>query len=108
LLLFKKEIIITEYWLITPKANKALNTQFKRDNRVFLHPSLGFKDEERVKVYSKWGEHYFFVKNSEALRNDAVVIPANTVGVNFLTPSIISDEGDSACYQEVKVKIERE
>ncbi len=104
----KKEIIITEYWLITPKANKALNTQFKRDNRVFLHPSLGFKDEERVKVYSKWGEHYFFVKNSEALRNDAVVIPANTVGVNFLTPSIISDEGDSACYQEVKVKIERE
>jgi len=103
----KKEVIISDYWLITPKANKALNTQFKRDNQVVLHPSLGFEDEERVKVYSKWGEHYFFVKNSEALRKDSVLITANTIGVNFLTPNIISDEGDSACYQEVKVKVEK-
>jgi len=103
----KKEKLITDYWLLTPKANKALNTQFKRDNRVLLHPSLGFKEQERVKVYSKWGEYHFFVKNSEAVRDDSVLITANTIGVNFLTPNIISDEGDSACYQEVKVKIEK-
>jgi anaerobic selenocysteine-containing dehydrogenase len=103
----KKEIVIEDYWLITPKANKALNTQFQRDNRVIIHPSLGFKNKEIVKVFSTWGEHEFTVKHSEDMREDSVLIYANTIGINFLTPSIISDEGNSACYQEVKVKIEK-
>lgn len=102
-----KEVIIDEYWLITPKANKALNTQFKRDNRVVIHPNLGFNNEEVVRVYSPWGEHQFKVKNDETMRQDSVMIYANSVGVNFLTPSILSEEGDSACYQEVKVKLEK-
>ncbi len=103
----KKDIIIEDYWLITPKANKALNTQFQRDNKVITHPSLGFEDGETVKVYSGWGEHQFMVKNSKDTREDSIIITANATGVNFLTPSIISEEGDSACYQEVKVKLER-
>jgi anaerobic selenocysteine-containing dehydrogenase len=103
----KKEVVISDYWLISPKANKALNTQFQRDNKVLLHPSLGFNDEEEVKIYSVHGEHNFIVKNSEDIREDALLITANTIGVNFLTPNIISEEGDSACYQEVKVKIEK-
>jgi len=41
------------------------------------------------------------------MRQDSVMIYANSVGVNFLTPSILSEEGDSACYQEVKVKLEK-
>ena len=102
----KKEKIIEDYWLLSPKANKALNTQFKRDNRVTLHPSLGFKEGQEVRVFSEYGEHNFFVKNCEDMRKDTVLITANSIGVNFLTPSIISDEGDSACYQEVKVKVE--
>ncbi len=102
----KKEKVIEDYWLLTPKANKALNTQFKRDNRITLHPNLGFEDEQEVNVFSEHGEHNFVVKNCEDMREDTVVITANSIGVNFLTPSIISDEGDSACYQEVKVKIE--
>ena len=103
----KKEVVIEDYWLITPKANKALNTQFQRDHTITLHPSLGFEDEETINVYSEWGSHHFKVKNSEDMREDSVVITTNTIGVNFLTPSIISEEGDSACYQEVKVKIVR-
>ncbi|MBU1667939.1 molybdopterin-dependent oxidoreductase [bacterium] len=103
----KKEIIIEDYWLISPKANKALNTQFQRDNKITLHPSLGFENGETINVYSEWGEHHFEIKNSEDMRADAVLITANTIGVNFLTPSIISEEGDSACYQEVKVKLKR-
>ena len=102
----KKEKVIEEYWLITPKANKALNTQFQRDNTIILHPSLGFKDDEEVKAYSLWGEHIFNVKNQASMRNDSVLIYANAIGVNFLTPNIISEEGDTACYQEVKVKVE--
>ncbi len=102
----KKEKVIEDYWLVTPKANKALNTQFKRDNKITLHPSLGFEDGQEVRVFSEHGEHNFVVKNDEDMREDTVMITANSVGVNFLTPSIVSDEGDSACYQEVKVKIE--
>jgi hypothetical protein len=36
-----------------------------------------------------------------------VVVTSNTFGVNTLTPSIVSEEGESACYQEVKVTIEK-
>lgn len=103
----KKEVVIEDYWLITPKANKALNTQFQRDDKVIIHPNLGFEEGVTVKVYSQWGEHTFRVKNDEEMREDSIIITANTIGVNFLTPNIISDEGNSACYQEVKVKIER-
>ncbi len=102
----KKEKIIEDYWLLSPKANKALNTQFKRDNKITIHPSLGFEDGQEVRVFSEHGEHNFVVKNCEDMREDTVVITANSLGVNFLTPSTISDEGDSACYQEVKVKVE--
>jgi anaerobic selenocysteine-containing dehydrogenase len=103
----KKEIIIEDYWLITPKANKALNTQFQRDEHITLHPDLGFEENETIKVSTTWGEQTFKVKNCENMRNDSVIITANTIGVNFLTPSMLSQEGSSACYQEVKVKLEK-
>lgn len=94
-------------WLLTPKSSKSINTQFVRDNRVQLNPVLGFKDGEKVKVRSEHGEYIFEVKNSEYLRGDTALITNNTIGVNYLTPSIISEEGESACYQEVKVRVER-
>jgi anaerobic selenocysteine-containing dehydrogenase len=103
----KKEKSITEYWLITPKAKNALNTQFKRDNKITLHPSLGFIDGEEIIASSEYGEHRFIVKNSTSMRDDVALIYANSVGVNYLTPSILSEEGDNACYQEVKIKIDR-
>jgi len=103
----KKEKIIEDYWLLTPKANRALNTQFQRDNKVTLHPSLGFEEGEEVRVFSSHGEQNFMVINCQNMREDSILIAANAVGVNFLTPSIISEEGDTACYQEVKVEIER-
>ena len=101
----KKEIVISEYWLITPKASNALNTQFKRDNNITLHPNLGFKESAMVTVSSAYGEHQFVVKLDQDMREDSVLIYANAIGVNFLTPNILSEEGDGACYQEVKVKI---
>ena len=101
----KKEKITEDYWLISPKGKHALNTQFKRDNNVTLHSTLGFKEGQEVKVYSEHGEHHFIVKVDDTMREDSLLIYANAIGVNFLTPSIISEEGDSACYQEVKVKV---
>jgi len=95
----------TEYWLITPKGKHSLNSQFRRDNLVYLHPNLGYRESQEIKIVSQYGEHNFIVKNSRDIREDTVVIRANTIGVNHLTPSIISEEGDGACYQEVKVRI---
>jgi anaerobic selenocysteine-containing dehydrogenase len=101
----KKKSVISDYWLLSPKASNALNTQFKRDNRAILHPSLGFKDESSITLCSAYGEYKFIVKNSKEMREDSILIYANTIGVNFLTPDIISEEGESACYQEVKISI---
>lgn len=94
-------------WLLSPKSRKSINTQFVRANKVQLNPVLGFKNGEKVKVSSDHGEYLFEVECSEYLRDDTALITNNTIGINYLTPSLISEEGESACYQEVKVRVER-
>jgi len=94
------------YWLLSPKSNKDLNTQFKRDNKVQLHADIGYVEGDKVRIHSDHGEYEFIVKINEDVRPDCALITSNTIGVNYLTPSMISDDGDGACYQEVKVKIE--
>lgn len=94
-----------DYWLITPKSKHSMNTQFKRENIVSLNPKIGYEDGEEIVISSKWGEYKFIVKNSSDIRDDSIVIKANAIGVNYLTPPIISEEGENACYQEVKVNI---
>jgi len=101
----KKEEVT--FWLLSSKSNKSLNTQFVRDDKVQLHPELGYNEDEKVMISSEYGEHEFIVKHNEDLRLDCVLITNNTVGVNYLTPAILSEEGNNACYQEVKVEIEK-
>ncbi len=95
------------FWLLSPKSSKSLNTQFIRDDRIRMHPASGFVEGEEVCVSSEYGEHTFQVTLSEDIKPNCVLISNNTVGVNFLTPSMLSDEGENACYQEVKVMVER-
>ncbi len=95
------------FWLLSSKSDQALNTQFVRDDKVQLHPESGYKEGARVQISSEHGEHVFTVKHNADLRLDCVLITTNTVGINHLTPAILSEEGDSACYQEVKIEIER-
>jgi anaerobic selenocysteine-containing dehydrogenase len=95
------------FWLISSKAVKTLNTQFLRENKVQLHPALGYKEGETVHISSEYGSYEFTVKLNEDVRRDCVLITNNTRGINRLTPSIVSEEGESACYQEVKVQIKR-
>lgn len=94
-------------WLVSPKSQGTINTQFKRDSHIVLNPLLGYKDGEKIKASSEYGEYIFEVQCSEDLRDDIVLITGNTLGVNFLTSPIKSDKGESACYQEVKISIER-
>ncbi|AKF25361.1 molybdopterin oxidoreductase [Sulfurovum lithotrophicum] len=95
------------FWLLTPKSSKSLNTQFVREETVQLPPDAGYAEGERVKVSSEHGSGEFTVRINEDLRPDCLIITANTRGVNYLTPSILSDGGENACYQEVKVLVER-
>jgi anaerobic selenocysteine-containing dehydrogenase len=104
----KKDEEITEFWLLTPKQNKSLNTQFHRPERVHVPPSAGVEEGASITVRSEHGSVTLTAHIDERLRPDCVLIPAGTRGVNRLTPPILSDEGDGACYQEVKVILESE
>ena len=95
------------FWLLIPKSKKSLNTQFGiSSNFVYLNPKLGFKENQEVKVSSKWGSLNLRVKLDSTLREDCVVIFYGTKGVNKLTPPKSSSEGDMACYGDVKVRVE--
>jgi len=97
-----------DLWLLTPKSNKTLNSQFEKPaSVVHLHPNLGFQDGQMVKVKSIWGEIELSVALNSDLREDTVLIYYSVKGVNKLTPPISSAEGDMACYGDVKVTIER-
>ena len=91
-------------WLITPKASNSINTQFNQHNQAMIHPSLGYSDGDTIELSSEYGSAKFEVKLSEDVRADCVVLKANTKDVNVLTPDIISEYGDGACYQEVRVE----
>lgn len=94
-------------FLITPKHPRALNSQFHRASGIFLHPECGFSEGQTVKVSSKAGETTFVVRFDERLRYDCALIYAGTPSVNFLTPTLLSYEGNSAAYQEYKIKVEK-
>ncbi len=94
-------------FLITCKSAKSLNSQFHRDNHVYLHPNLGFREGEKVEVVSEIGSVRLAVKHNSNVREDCVLIYSGVHGVNNLTPSYVSYEGDSAVYQDKKVEVRR-
>ena len=103
----KNQLTDEKLWLISPKNNKALNTQFKRSESVILNPTLGYKVGDKVKLETEFGALVLEVILSEDIRENCVVISNNTIGINKLTPSLVSNEGKSACYQEVKITVEK-
>jgi len=103
----KNKVEDERFWLLSPKTNKALNTQFKRDNKVQIHPDTGYEEGDKVLLSSEFGELELEVVLNEDLRSNCLVVTSNTLGLNILTPPMVSDEGESACYQEVKVTIEK-
>ena len=103
----KNKVEDERFWLLSPKTNKALNTQFNRDNKVQIHSDRGYKEGDKVLLSSEFGTLELEVVLNDDLRSNCLVVTSNTLGLNMLTPSIISDEGESACYQEVKVSLEK-
>ena len=95
------------FFLITPKSPRSLNSQFRRETKVFLHPECGFKEGEWVKISNKVGEVTLMVQYDAKIRPDCVLIYSGTPMLNRLTPSQLSYEGESAIYQEFNVKVTR-
>jgi anaerobic selenocysteine-containing dehydrogenase len=95
------------FYLITCKSTQSLNSQFKVKKNVYLHPSLGFEDGELVRISSNSGELTLHVSHDERLREDCVLIYSGTNGVNRLTSSKKTYEGNSAAFQQNRVSIER-
>ena len=91
--------------LLTPKSATSLNSQFNREEYVYLHSSLGFADESEVTISSVNGAVTLRVKNSKDLREDCVLIYSGTKGVNNLTSSKHSFDGKSAIFQENRVQV---
>lgn len=92
-------------YLLTTKSRHSLNSQFNREERVYLNASHGFVEGESVRVSSENGSVELSVGLSERLRDDCVLIYSGTPGVNLLTDSKLSYEGKNAAYQENKVKV---
>ncbi|MDD5406030.1 MAG: molybdopterin-dependent oxidoreductase [Sulfurovaceae bacterium] len=103
----KIEQDIDEYWLINSKSKHALNSQYERDDTLYIYPNNHFYDGEKIRVTSEHGEAIFVVKFSEKVRKDCIMILTNAIGINNLTPPIESIAGNSACYGEVKVRLNK-
>ena len=96
-----------DLFLITIKSAKSLNSQFKREEKVYLNASHGFKNDEKIRIRSQNGFVDLHVELDERLRDDSLLIYSGTKGVNLLTSSLLSYEGKNAAYQENKVRIEK-
>lgn len=94
-----------DFFLITCKSPTSLNSQFKVDKRVYLNPSLGFAENDEVEISSQNGSICLHVGLDDRLRDDCVLIYSGTNGVNILTTSKRSYEGNSAVFQENRVKL---
>jgi anaerobic selenocysteine-containing dehydrogenase len=92
-------------FLITPKSRFSLNSQFKRENSVYLNSSLGYEEGDIVEIKSLSGSVKLPVKNSDDVRVDCALIYSGTPGVNNLTSSKHSLDGKCAIYQQNKVTI---
>lgn len=94
-------------YLITCKSPTSLNSQFNRNEHVYLHSSLGFAEDEVITISSISGSVELKVKHNDDLRKDCVLIYSGTRGVNNLTTSKHALSAKSAIFQENKVEIRK-
>lgn len=95
-----------DMYLITPKSPYSLNSQFHREERIYLHSELGFKEGDSLHVNSSSGSIMLTVKYNDDLRKDCALIYSGTLGVNNLTSSEHSYGAKSAIYQENRITLQ--
>lgn len=101
-----KEKTENNFYFITAKAKNSLNSQFAKDDHVYLHSSTNFKDNDKVKISSKYGNAEFIVKIDDNIKDNCAFFFTGNRYANYLTPAQEDDSSNSAIYQEVLVEIE--
>lgn len=94
-----------EFYLLAVKQNRSLNSQFYTDDFLRVPPALGLKDGDLVKLGDGKNECEYEIRVDKNLRDDCLALYSGGVKSNMLTPHLVSDEGDGAVYQEMKVDI---
>jgi anaerobic selenocysteine-containing dehydrogenase len=101
-----KEKTADNFYLITAKNKKSLNSQFASDDFVYLNSSTNFKENDEVLISSKNGSAKFIVKINDDIKSNCAFFFAGNKNVNYLTPALEDESSFSAMYQEVLVEIE--
>lgn len=94
-----------QFHLITAKSKNSLNSQFKSDSYIYIHPSYGYKDNQEIILSSKIARSMFKVKNSIDVQKNSILVYSGNKDINRLTTNQISQYGNNAIYQELIVTI---
>ncbi len=94
-----------QYYFVTAKNKKSLNSSFKIDNYAYLHPSTGYKNGDIVKVSSDYGKATFEIKTTLDIKENCILCYSGNKNANYLTPYQSDEFSHSAMYQEVLVNI---
>ncbi len=100
---YKKE---DEFYFLTSKRKDSLNSQFKENDYLYINPTCGFKDGDKVVLLSPYGKANFIIKLDEDIKSDCVVAYAGNKNANYITALKSDEQAFSAIFQEVLVKIE--
>lgn len=95
------------FYLLATKQNKSLNSQFIKDDYLYVPLHVGLNKGDKVILSNQYGKCEYTVMPSERLRSDCVMIHSGAKGANMLTPPKASQEGHCAIYQEIKVQMEK-
>lgn len=96
-----------DFYLLASKHNKGLNSQFIKDDYLYVPLSLGLQKEDRVELSSPYGRCEYTVMPTPRLRDDCLMLYSGAKNANRLTPPKISQEGECAIYQELKVMLKK-
>ena len=96
-----------DFYLLAVKQNKSLNSQFYTDDFLRVPPALNLKDGDIVKLSCGIYKCQYEVRVDESLRDDCLALYSGGNKSNMLTQQLLSQEGDGAIYQELKVNILR-
>ena len=101
-----KEKKADNFYYITGKNKNSLNSQFAKDDFVYLHSSTNFKNDDIVRISSKYGNANFIVKIDDNIKSNCAFFFTGNKYANYLTPALEDEISNSAMYQEVLVQIE--
>ena len=101
-----KEKTSDNFYLITAKHKNSLNSQFAKDDFVYLNSSTNFNNGDIVNISSKYGNAQFEVKINDDIKENCAFFYAGNKKVNYLTPNEEDESSFSAMYQEVLIEIE--